>query len=320
MKTDRVFTALAVIILIVFSTRADAAETIRVGYTNAQGAKIPVFIAKELRIFDKYGLDVRLTRVSPGRLAVPKLVSGDIQFFLGNSGPVIEAIAAEKAPLVIIASLGKERFAIFTKPEIGRKEELKGRRFGVSTPGASQDRVATRALKKLGFEPERDVRIVATGFSGSVERLQALARGEVDAVTATSDDLLELAPQERAKIHKLIDLADIGILVSGADISAGRLYLRAQSGTVRRFLHAVEEALAIARQRPDLVAAAYEKYAGRSDPNALDMKVKEYYAAKPPERPYPDKSAIASAIEELKEKNPDLKPDDPAAYIDESLY
>src|ERR1043166_3870554 len=190
MKPDGVFTALAVIILIVFSTRADAAETIRVGYTNAQGAKIPVFIAKELRIFDKYGLDVRLTRVSPGRLAVPKLVSGDIQFFLGNSGPVIEAIAADKAPLVIIASLGKERFAIFTKPEIGRKEELKGRRFGVSTPGASQDRVATRALKKLGFEPEKDVRIVATGFSGS-ERLQALARGEVDAVTATSDDLLE---------------------------------------------------------------------------------------------------------------------------------
>src|ERR1041384_2973196 len=143
MKTDRVFTAPDVIFLIVVSARADAGETIRVGYTNAQGAKIPVFIAKELRIFDKYGLDVRLTRVSPGRPAVPKLVSGEIPFFLGNSGPVIEAIAAEKAPLVIIASLGKERFAIFTKPEVVRKEQLKGTRFGVSTPGASPDRVAT---------------------------------------------------------------------------------------------------------------------------------------------------------------------------------
>lgn len=306
--------------IFLFARYAEGAETIRVGYTNAQGAKIPVFIAKEHRIFDKYGLDVRLTRVSPGRLAVPKLVSGEIHFFLGNSGPVIEAIAAEKAPIAIIASLGKERFAIFTKPEIARQEELKGKRFGVSTPGASQDRVAARALRKLGLDPEKDVRVVATGFSGSVERLQALARGEIDAVTATSDDLLELPRHEREKIRKLIDLADIGILVSGADISAGRLYLRAQSGTVRRFLLAVEEALAVARQRPDLVAAAYEKYAGRSDPNALEMKVKEYYAGKPPERPYPDKSAVASAIEELKEKNPDLKPDDPAAYIDESLY
>ncbi|HEY1267855.1 MAG TPA: ABC transporter substrate-binding protein [Candidatus Binatia bacterium] len=321
MKTsDRVFTALAIIVILVSSISVDAAETIRIGYTNAQGAKVPVFIAKEQRIFDKYGLDARLTRVSPGRMAVPKLISGEIQFFLGNSGPVIEAIATERAPLAIIASLGKERFAIFTNPDIRRAEALKGKRFGVGMPGASQDRVAARALKKLGLDPDKDVRIVATGFSGSHERLEALARGEVDAVTATADDLLELAPQSRERVRKLIELADIGILVSGADISAGRGYLRAQSGTARRFLQAVEEALAVARRRPDLVAAAYEKYAGRSDPKALDMKVNEYYAGKPPERPYPDKSAVASAIEELKEKNPGLKPDDPAAYVDESLY
>ncbi len=318
--SDRFFAAFAFIVLLAVSITADAAETIRIGYTNAQGAKIPVFIAKEQRIFDKYGLDARLTRVSPGRLAVPRLISGEIQFFLGNSGPVIEAIATERAPLVIIASLGKERFAIFTNPDIRRIDALKGKRFGVSTPGASQDRLAARALKKLGLDAAKDVRIVATGLSGSSERLQALARGEVDAVTATADDLLELPPRERAKVRKLVELADIGILVSGADISAGRSYLRAQSGTARRFLQAVEEALAVARQRPDLVAAAYEKYAGRSDPKALDMKVNEYYAGKPPDRPYPDKAAVASAIEELKEKNPDLKPDDPAAYVDESLY
>jgi NitT/TauT family transport system substrate-binding protein len=308
------------LVILLFADHGNGAEILRIGYTNAQGAKIPVFIAKEQRIFDKHGLDVRLTRISPGRLAVPRLVSGEIQFFLGNSGPVIEAIAKEKAPLAIIASLGKERFAIYARPSITRVEDLKGKRFGVSTPGASQDRIAARALKKLGFDPEKDVRIVATGLSVSVDRLQSLARGDVDAVAATADDVLQLAPEDAAKIRKLIELSELGILVSGADISVGRTYLRAQRGTVRRFLQALEEALELARRRPDVVAAAYEKYAGVSESKALDLKVKEYYAGNPPERPYPDKAAILSALEELKEAHSDLQTEDISAFVDESLY
>jgi NitT/TauT family transport system substrate-binding protein len=320
MNSIRLIASLAVIITLGLFNDLRAAETIRIGYTNAQGPKIPVFIAKEQRIFDKYGLDVRLTRVSPGRLAVQKLVSGEIHLFLGNSEPIIEAIAMGKKPLTIIASLGKERFAIYTKPSIARAEDLKGKRFGVGTPGANLDRVAVRALKKIGLDPQKDVRVVATGLNTSVERLQSLARGEVDAVTATADDVLQLGQTESSKIRKLIELSDLDILVSGADIAAGRTYLAAQRGTVRRFLQALEEALDLARRRPDIVAAGYEKYAGMFDSRALDLKVKAYYAGNPPERPYPDKRAILSMLEELKEAHPDLQTEDISLFVDESLY
>ena len=317
----RFTTALVSFIIILLSLRCvQAAETLRVGYANAEGAKIPVFIAKEQRIFDKQGLDVRMTRVASSRLGVAKLISDEIQFFLGNSGAVVEAIATQNAPLVIIASLGRERLAIYSLPSITRIEDLKGKRFGVSSPGATNDRVASRALKKLGLEPGSDMKIVATGRGDPIDRLQSLAGGNVDAVAATADDLFELAPEERRKIRKLVDLADYGILVGGADVTVGKTYLKAQRGTVRRFLQAIDEALEMARKRPDFVAAAYEKYAGPSDRRTLDLKVAEYYASKPPERPYPDKRAVASMIEQLQDKMPELKSDDSSAYIDESLY
>ncbi len=318
-KRGRILFACFFVLLLSLSS-AEAAETLRVGYANAEGAKIPVFLAKEYRLFDKQGLDVRMTRVATGRFGAAKLASGEIQLFLGNSGAVLEAIAVQKAPLVIIASLGRERLAIYTRPGIARVEELKGKRFGVSGPGAANDRVAARALKKLGFEPGGEMQIVATGRGDPIDRLQSLIAGKVDAVAATTEDLFELAPEERAKMRRLVDLADYDILVSGADIAVGRAFLNAQRGTVRRFLQAVEEALDVARKRPDFVAAAYEKYAGSSDRKTLDLKVAEYYAGKPPERPYPDKRALASMLEQLRDRHPEIKNEDFTAYIDESLY
>ncbi len=249
-----------VLIVLLNFSRSYAAETtqiLRLGYTNAQGAKVSLFLGKEQGIFEKHGLDLRLAQISPGRLAVPKLLSGEIQLFLGNSGPVVEAIAREQAPLAIIASLGIERFAIFTRPNISRPEELKGKTFGVSTPGASQDRIAWRALRKLGLEPEKDVRMIATGMNSSIERLRSLARGEVDAVAAAPEDLPQLEASQGEKVKKLIELADIGIYVSGADIAAARGTIQGHREIVRRFLSALEESLRlgacpsnVSRQKP----------------------------------------------------------------------
>ncbi len=322
MPTTGSMISFSLIVLLGFSSSyaAETTQILHLGYTNAQGAKVSLFLGKEQGIFEKHGLDLRLAQISPGRLAVPKLLSGEIHFFLGNSGPVVEAIAREQAPLAIIASLGIERFAIFTRPNISRPEELKGKTFGVSTPGASQDRIAWRALRKLGLEPEKDVRMIATGMNSSIERLRSLARGEVDAVAAAPEDLPQLEASQGEKVKKLIELADIGIYVSGADIAAARGTIQGHREIVRRFLSALEESLRLAKERPDLVIATYKKYLDVTDPRALEIKVEEYYASNPPQRPLPDKKAIESNLEELKERYPDFKPRELSAYIDESLH
>jgi NitT/TauT family transport system substrate-binding protein len=296
-----------------------SADVLQLGYTNAQGAKIPLFLGKDQGIFEKHGIDLRLGRVSPGTLGVPKLLSGEIDLFLGNSGPVVEAIAVKEALLVVIASLGAERFAIYARAEITSVKDLKGKTFGVSTPGASQDRIAARALKKLGFEPGRDVRVVATGLGSSVDRLRALAKGEVDAVAATADDLFQLDASESAKVMKLVELSEIGIYVSGSDISAARAFVETHRDRLRRFLRALEESLRLARERPDLLGEAYKKHLGISDPRLLEIKVKDYYDGNPPLRPLPDQKAIESHIEELTEKYPHLRPREASAYMDGSL-
>ncbi|HEY3305860.1 MAG TPA: ABC transporter substrate-binding protein [Candidatus Binatia bacterium] len=296
-------------------------EKIRLGYDNAEGPKIILFLADDEGLYEKQGLNVSFERVSPVKLGTPKLLGGELDVLVGNSGPIVEAILLEKKPLAVIGSLGPAKFAIFTRSEIKKAHDLKGRRFGVSTPGASQDRIARRALKRLGLEPEKDLEIVYTGFNDSSHRLKALARGEVDAVIGGMEhdpNFPDLDAAEKMRVRKMIELTELGIYISGSDIAASRDYIKTHSETVRRFLRALKEGLKLAKGRTDLVEEAFRKHLS-VNPETAKSKAEEFQRLPPPEKPSVDRRAVQSNLDELREKYSDLKSVDVAACIDESL-
>ena len=294
------------------------AEKLVLGYTNLRGAKVPIPLGVDEGLFAKYGIDLHIGPVTPGTQGVPKLLSGEIDLFLGNSGPVVSAIALEGQKLAMISSLGPDRFLIFSRPEIQRVEDLRGKKIGSSISGASVDRNTKKALRKIGLDPERDVQIIYTGHQNSFDRLKVLARGEVDATVAGTDALPELG-QAKDKVHKLLDLIDIGIYVSGADVSAKRDLLHGRRYTVQKFLRALEESYRLAKARPDLVRRTYQRHLRIETATTLDVMVQEYLETKVPDRPFPDRRAIQSHIEELLTKHPNI-PKDVRVYTDESFF
>jgi len=296
-------------------------EKLRIGYDNAEGPKIVLFIAEEQRLYGKHALEVSFARVSPVKLGTPKLLGGELDILIGNSGPVVEAILLQHKALAVIGSLGPAKFAIFARRDIVKAQDLKGRRFGVSTSGASQDRIARRALRRLGLEPDKDLEIVYTGFNDSSHRLKALARGEVDAViggTEHDPDFPDLDAAEKKRVRKMIELTELGIYISGSDIAAARQYVAARKETVRAFLRASADALALAKARPDLVEKAFGKTLG-VNPETAKSKAKEFRGLPPPEKPAVDRRAVQSNIDELQEKVAGFGPADVSACIDESL-
>ena len=307
-----------IFVAVVTLGQARAADDLTLGYTNLNGAKVPVPLGLDEGIFAKHNIRLRIIPVSPGTQGVPKLLAGEIDVFLGNSEPVVRAIATERQRLAVVASLGADQFFLYSHPSIRRIEELRGKRIGSSSAGASADRNTKMALKKLGLDPERDVLIVYTGHQNSFDRLRVLAQGEVDATVGGAEALLELG-QAADKVHRLLDLSDIGIYVSGADVSVKRDSLKRQRDIMQRFIRALEEGYRLAKSRPDLVRRTYQKYLKPESSAALDWMVKEYGDAKTSGRPLPDRRAIESHIAEMRLKQPNV-PTDPAVYIDESLF
>jgi NitT/TauT family transport system substrate-binding protein len=297
-------------------TTSLAAETFTLGYTNLRGSKVPVPLGVDEGIFARHGVELKMVPVSPGTLGVPKLLAGEIDLFLGNSEPVVRAIA-EKKPLAVIAHLGSEGFTLFSRPGIARVEELRGKKIGSSVDGASVDRNTKKALRKLGLDPDKDVTFVYTGFQNSSDRLKVLAKGAVDATVGGSDALPDLG-KDMDKVHKLIDLVEIGIAVSGADISAARDFIEKKREALRNFIRGLEESFRLARRRPDLVRRTYEKHLKISNSLTIEWMVKDYMTARVPDRPAPNPKVIEAYLEDILLKRPDA-PKDVNLYFDASL-
>jgi len=304
-------------LLIAFSS-SHAAETLILGYTNLRGSKVPVPLGVDEGIFLRHGIELKMVPVSPGTLGVPKLLAGDIDLFLGNSEPVVRAIAVEQRSLAVIAHLGSEGFMLYSRPGIARVEDLKGKKIGSSLDGASVDRNTKKALRKLGLDPEKDVAIVYTGFQNSSDRLKLVAKGEVDATVAGSDALPELG-KDIDKVNALVDLVEIGIAVSGADISAEKNLIGRKRDGLKRFVSALEESFRLARSRPDLVRRTYEKHLKLSNAATLDWMVKDYISARIPARPTPNPKVIEAYLEEILQNKSDAQKD-VNHYLDASLF
>ena len=295
-----------------------AAEMLTLGYTNLRGAKVPVPLGVDEGIFARHGIELKMVPVSPGTLGVPKLLNGEITLFLGNSEPVVRAIAVEGKSLAVIAHLGSEGFTLFSRPGITRVEELRGKKIGSSVDGASVDRNTKKALRKLGLDPDKDVTMVYTGFQNSSDRLKVLANGEVDATVAGSDALPDLG-KDMDKVHALLDLVTLGIAVSGADISAEKNILAKKRAALQNFVRGLEESFRLARSQPHLARRTYEKHLKISNSLTLDWMVKDYMSAQVPVRPAPNPRVIEAYIEELGLKKSDV-PKDVNRYLDASLF
>lgn len=282
-------------LLVGWAGSAAAQEKLVLGYSNLQSSKIPVPIAKDAGLFAKYGLDVEMIRVTPGNTAVPKLLSGEIQIFLGNGDPIAKAALMDRAPLVVIASLGEDSFQLIGRSSIHSVADLKGKRVGISTPGSSADRFARATLKALKLDPDRDVRLVTTGLDESKARLGLVVKGDIDATIADIENMKALG-ERSTTVTSVADLGQLGIFVSGADVSTTRAFIRTKRDTLKRFLSAVVEAIALAKSQPAVARAAYAKYGNVTDPRVLEWRSTEFLRTRVPDMPYPNRPVMASYV------------------------
>ncbi|MSP40310.1 MAG: hypothetical protein EXR70_17620 [Deltaproteobacteria bacterium] len=280
--------------------------------------RVPIWIAKELGLFEKYGLDVQIIFISGAGLSVAAIVGGDVHLAIAAGTPAVAA-AARGAPIVILATLGPTEYQLVAQPAVASISQLKGKTIGVANFGAGDYFVLRRLLPKLGLT-EKDVNTIPVGVTLSYEKLRLLQAGKIAATLSTIESVARFE-REGNKLSRLADTLKEGIEVSGTDIFTSRQFLKNYPNRVKNFLRAFGEGIAIGMKDKELVYRVVGKYMKVEERKLLEVMVRYRYLLGPnPQKPYP----LTQALElDLKDMGtgvaPEFKGKNAADYIDSSL-
>lgn len=300
-----------------FSTVAQQLETLNASYASVTGSRIPLWIAKDAGLFEKYGLHVNLVVIAAGNAAIGALAGGDVEI-LGAPGTTTMVSAAKGLPVAIIGTFGPGSWKLVAHPGITSAEGLRGKTIGISRLGTTIEFATRRALVKLGLTPGKDVSILATGLGESNKRVMIMLQGKIDATLVSADNLDE-AEAQGLKLSQLADLNELGIYTSASDLSAKRDFLKNQRRRARAFMMAYCEAIWLGKNNKSIALASFRKQMRENDPRRLEVLYKNYVIEGLPLKPYPMEEVIQTEIENLSPTMPEMRGKRAADFVDKSI-
>jgi len=284
---------------------------LKVAYPTTVGSMAVIWVAKEAKLFEKHGLDVELIYVAGSSRVVQAMLAKDIPISEIAIPAVIQANLAG-ADLVMLAGPNhKPGQKIMVKPEIKRREDLKGKKIGITRFGTSDDFLLRYVLGQWGLQPERDVALIQMG--GSQEILLGLGSRAIDGGMLSSPLHLQAA---KFGYNLLADLSAIGVDYQGAGVVTTRSYMREAPDTVRRYLRAYVEGLYRFKTDKAFATKVIGKYSRITDPEALEETYQHYAVKVMPKVPYPTIKGIQLVLDEIGTRTPKAKGLAPESFID----
>jgi NitT/TauT family transport system substrate-binding protein len=207
----QITTLLAVLMALVSSSvpaYAQKLQQVRVALSTPTPHMAPLFVAKDKRLYDKYGLDVQLILVNSGSLVAQMFQAGEIQI-TANAPASLVSLAATGEKLSFFFGLSNTSpFSVVSQPSMRRAEDLKGKKIGTARFGGSSHISALIALEHLGLDLKRDkITLIQTGVDP--DRMVALENKAIDAAmlqrvatkVMTAKGFYNLLNMHAAKLH-----------------------------------------------------------------------------------------------------------------------
>jgi ABC-type nitrate/sulfonate/bicarbonate transport system substrate-binding protein len=159
--------------------RAQKLQQIRIALSTPTPHMAPLYVARDKKLFDKYGLDVQLILVNSGSLVAQMFQAGEIQFTANAPASLVNLAATGEKLSFFLGLSNTSPFSLVTQPTFRRAEDLKGKRIGTARFGGSSHISALIALEHLRLDLKRDkIALIQTGVDP--DRMAALENKAID--------------------------------------------------------------------------------------------------------------------------------------------
>ena len=311
----KIFSIFAVAALLVFSAGAARAQTKRipVAYSAVSATQSSFYLTKEAGYFEKHGLFVDPVYVASGTKVAQAMIAGEFPIALAG-GAVISANLAGGDIVIFGGLVNVPSFYIYVHPSIQRPEDLRGRTVGITTFNSSTDFSIRYLIRKLGMEPDKDVKILQMG--GQPQIVAGMVAGAVQAGVLSSPANYNAA---KAGFQMLVDFKSVGLDYPTVSLVTTRSYIKKDPQTVRQFLMAYSEGTERLYNDKDLAMKVIGKYTKTSDRGAQEAgyKFATTFIERPPRLPY---KAVETILTQMAQKDPRAKTQKPEDFIDPTFY
>ena len=304
---------LSILLIVLASPNVSAQTKLKVAYPTTVGSMAVLWMTKEAKLFEKYGLDVELIYIAGSSRIVQSMLAKDIPISEIAIPAVIQADLAGADLVMLAGPNNKPGQKIMVKPEIKRREDLKGKKIGITRFGTSDDFLLRYVLGQWNLQPERDVALIQMG--GSPEILAGLASRAVDGGMLSSPLHLQAG---KFGYRLLADLSAIGVDYQGAGVVTTRSYMREAPDIVRRYLRADGEGQHRFKTDKNFAMKVISKYSRTVDKEALEETYQHYAVKVMPRIPYPTIKGIQMVLDEIGARTPKARSLSAESFIDVS--
>ena len=286
---------------------------LRTSYSALTANMGAYWLAKDTKIFEKYGLDVDVVLIESGTITIQALIAGETDIAMGG-GTVAVSSAISGSDLVSIASIeSRLPYGLLAQKDIKTLDQLKGKRHAISRFGSVADLGSRLILQKFGLVPDKDVTLLQIG--GTSTRLAALSKGTVDSTILTPEFFLVA---KKAGFTILVDPTQYKIDFPQLEVITTRSFLKSRPDVATRYMRAILEGIHNYKQDREGSIRALSKYLRINDREALEEVYRIYYEIYPA-IPYPSPAAIQTQLTWMAERDPRAKAAKPEQFIDASV-
>lgn len=316
MGTNRVRCISPVVGLLFFliaTATSFAQERVRVGWAAMTASHTPLWVAQEKGFFSKQGLSIESIFFGAGPPAMQALVAGDLDIVVTSAPNVVNPRLGGADVVMVLSIIPTFIDHIISAPSITQPEQLRGKIGSVNRFGSISDMGMRLSLKKLGIDPEKDVRIVPAG--GNPERLAAISKN-VSQFTIMNEPFIKEA--ERLGFRDLVNMATLKIPLHGNGVVTREAIIKAKRPMVAKFNRAIAEAIHAIKTDKESAKAIIGKYTRLTDPEGLERTYRNYTSVLM-DVPYADPAGMKTLLDDLAPKNPKAAAADPKAFVDNSF-
>ena len=313
MRKFFLLTALTTTIGLTQSLTSFAQERVRVGWAAMTASHAPLWVAQERGLFAKQGLLTESIFFGAGPPAMQALVAGDLDIVVTSAPNVVNPRLGGVDAVMVLSIIPTFIDHIISAPSINNPEQLRNKIGSVNRFGSISDMGLRLSLKRLGIDPEKDVRIVPAG--GNPERLAAISKG-ISQFTIMNEPFIKEA--ERLGFRDLVNMATLKIPLHGNGVVTREAIIKTRRPVIAKFARAITEAIHYIKVDKETTKAIIGKYTRLTDPEGLERTYRNYTSVLM-DVPYADPAGIKTLLDDMAPKSPKAAAADPKTFVDASF-